>query len=219
MISEAAAATTNIWILEDHELFAKQIRRLLSAEDDFVCSHHFSSAADLFDKLRFTNERPDLLLLDLGLPRRDGLEVLGEIRKALPAVKVLILTAYDDRDKVYRAICNGASGYLLKTADPDDIINGIRDVMLGASALSSPIAKMILEGFSRYGPVEHIEPLTSREEDVLRYLVKGLIKKEIADELSISQHTVDMHLRSVYRKLHVRSQTEAVSKALRQGIV
>lgn len=219
MISEAAAANINIWILEDHELFAKQIRRLLSAEDDFVCSHHFTSAADLFDKLRFTNERPDLLLLDLGLPRRDGLEVLGEIRKALPAVKVLILTAYDDRDKVYRAICNGASGYLLKTADPDDIISGIRDVMLGASALSSPIAKMILEGFSRYGPVEHIEPLTLREEDVLRYLVKGLIKKEIADELSISQHTVDMHLRSVYRKLHVRSQTEAVSKALRQGIV
>ena len=78
---------------------------------------------------------------------------------------------------------------------------------------------MILEGFSRYGPVEHIEPLTAREEDVLRYLVKGLIKKEIADELAISQHTVDMHLRSVYRKLHVRSQTEAVSKALRQGIV
>ncbi len=218
MISEATT-TINIWILEDHELFAKQIRRLLSAEEDFVCPHHFTSAADLFDKLRFTNERPDLLLLDLGLPRRDGLEVLNDVRKALPNVKVLILTASDDRDKVYRAICNGASGYLLKTADPDDIISGIRDVMHGASALSSPIAKMILEGFSRYGPVDHIEPLTSREEDVLRHLVRGLIKKEIADQLAISQHTVDMHLRSVYRKLHVRSQTEAVSKALRQGIV
>jgi DNA-binding NarL/FixJ family response regulator len=218
MIAEATT-TTNIWIVEDHELFAKQIRRLLSGEEGLVCSHHFTNAADLFDKLRFTNERPDLLLLDLGLPRRDGLEVLGEIRSALPAVKVLILTAYDDREKVYRAICNGASGYLLKTADPDEILSGIRDVMLGASALSSPIAKMILEGFSRYGPVEDIEPLTSREEDVLRHLVRGLIKKEIADELGISQHTVDMHLRSVYRKLHVRSQTEAVSKALRQGIV
>lgn len=218
MIAEATT-TTNIWIVEDHELFARQIRRLLAGEDDLVCSHHFTNAADLFDKLRFTNERPDLLLLDLGLPRRDGLEVLGEIRSALPEVKVLILTAYDDREKVYRAICNGASGYLLKTADPDEILSGIRDVMHGASALSSPIAKMILEGFSRYGPVEDIEPLTTREEDVLRYLVKGLIKKEIADQLGISQHTVDMHLRSVYRKLHVRSQTEAVSKALRQGIV
>jgi len=218
MIAEAAK-TINIWILEDHELFAKQIRRLLSGEDDLACPYHFANAADLFDKLRFTNERPDILLLDLGLPRRDGLEVLGEIRTALPEVKVLILTAYDDREKVYRAICNGASGYLLKTSDPDEILSGIRDVMHGASALSSPIAKMILEGFSRYGPVEDIEPLTSREEDVLRYLVKGLIKKEIADQLGISQHTVDMHLRSVYRKLHVRSQTEAVSKALRQGLV
>jgi DNA-binding NarL/FixJ family response regulator len=218
MIAEATT-TTNIWILEDHELFAKQIRRLLAGEDDLNCPHHFTNAADLFDKLRFTSERPDLLLLDLGLPRRDGLEVLGELRSALPEVKVLILTAYDDREKVYRAICNGASGYLLKTADPDEILSGIRDVMHGASALSSPIAKMILEGFSRYGPVEDIEPLTTREEDVLRFLVKGLIKKEIADQLGISQHTVDMHLRSVYRKLHVRSQTEAVSKALRQGIV
>jgi DNA-binding NarL/FixJ family response regulator len=218
MIAEATT-TINIWIVEDHELFAKQIRRLLAGENDLSCPYHFTNAADLFDKLRFTNERPDLLLLDLGLPRRDGLEVLGEIRLALPEVKVLILTAYDDREKVYRAICNGASGYLLKTADPDEILSGIRDVMNGASALSSPIAKMILEGFSRYGPVENIEPLTSREEDVLRYLVKGLIKKEIADQLGISQHTVDMHLRSVYRKLQVRSQTEAVSKALRQGLV
>jgi DNA-binding NarL/FixJ family response regulator len=218
MISEATTIT-RIWILEDHEIFARQIRRLLAGEEDFSCDQSFTSPADLFDKLRFTNERPDLLLLDLGLPRRDGLDVLSDIKRVLPEVKVLILTASDDREKVYRAICNGASGYLLKTADPDEIISGIRDVVQGASALSSPIAKMILEGFSRYGPVENIEPLTAREEDVLRHLVRGLIKKEIADELSISQHTVDMHLRSVYRKLHVRSQTEAVSKALRQGIV
>jgi DNA-binding NarL/FixJ family response regulator len=215
----AEATVTNIWILEDHEVFAKQIRRLIGAEADLVCPHHFTCAADLYDKLKFTNERPDLLLLDLGLPRRDGLEVLGDIRSLMPELKVLILTAFDDREKVYRAICNGASGYLLKTADPDEILSGIRDVIHGSSALSSPIAKMILEGFARYGPVRQIEPLTSREQEVLRDLVKGFIKKEIADHLAISQHTVDMHLRSVYRKLHVRSQTEAVSKALRQGLV
>lgn len=217
MISEATTLT-NIWILEDHEVFSRQIRRLIDSESDLRCQQQFTNAADLYDKLKFTNERPDLLLLDLGLPRRDGLEVLSDIRRILPEVKVLILTASDDREKVYQAICNGASGYLLKTADPDDILDGIRDVIHGASALSSPIAKMILEGFARYGPVEKIEPLTTREEDVLHYLVKGLIKKEIADQLSISQHTVDMHLRSVYRKLHVRSQTEAVAKAIRQGL-
>jgi DNA-binding NarL/FixJ family response regulator len=218
MIAEITT-THSIWILEDHEVFAKQIRRLISNEEDLTCPHHFNNAADFFDRLKYSNDRPDLLLLDLGLPRRDGLQVLSDIRVILPDVKVLILTASDDRDKVYRAICNGASGYLLKTADPDEILSGIRDVINGTSALSGTIAKMILEGFSRYGPVKHIEPLTNREEEVLRFLVKGLIKKEIADELSISQHTVDMHLRSVYRKLHVRSQTEAVSTALRQGLV
>ena len=214
-----APTTHCIWILEDHEVFAKQIRRLISNENDLSCPHHFVTAADLFDKLKFSNERPDLLLLDLGLPRRDGLEVLTDIRVLLPDVKVLILSASDDRDKVYRAICNGAAGYLLKTADPDEILSGIRDVINGTSALSAPIASMILQGFARYGPVKHIDPLTNREEEVLGFLVKGLIKKEIADEMSISQHTVDMHLRSVYRKLEVRSQTEAVSKALRQGLV
>jgi len=217
MITEAI--TTSVWILEDHEIFAKQIRRLISNEEDLSCPHHFCSAADLFDKLKFTNERPDILLLDLGLPRRDGLEVLSDIRVMLPDLKVLILSASDDREKVYRAICNGASGYLLKSADPDEILSGIRDVVHGTSALSAPIASMILKGFARHGPVTRIEPLTAREVEVLGHLVKGLIKKEIADELNISQHTVDMHLRSIYRKLEVRSQTEAVSKALRQGLV
>lgn len=215
----ATTKTTNIWIVDDHEVFAKQINRLIAAEPDMECTQHFSSAGDLFEKLQFTRDFPDLLLLDLGLPRRSGLDILPDIRKIMPKSKILVLTASDDREKVYRAICNGASGYLLKTADPDDIIQGIRDVIEGTSALSGPISKMILDGFSRYGPVEAIDPLTSREEDVLHHLVRGLIKKEIADELSISQHTVDMHLRAVYRKLHVRSQTEAVSKALRQGIV
>ena len=219
MIAAVTNTTTSIWIVEDHEVFAKQIRRLISNEEDLTCPHHFSNAADLFDKLKFTNERPDLLLLDLGLPRRDGLEVLSDIRLLLPDVKVLILTASDDREKVYRAICNGASGYLLKTSDPDEILAGIRDVIHGASALSGSIASMILNGFARFGPVAHVEPLTTREEEVLRFLVTGLIKKEIAERLFISQHTVDMHLRSVYRKLQVSSQTEAVSKALRQGIV
>ncbi len=214
-----AAITTNVWILEDHEVFARQIRRLISSEEDLACPYHFSSAAELFEKLRFTSERPDILLLDLGLPRRDGLDVLTDLRQVMPELKILILSASDDKEKVYRAICNGASGYLLKTADPDEILSGIRDVVHGTSALSSSIASMILQGFSRHGPVTHIDPLTAREQEVLKFLVKGLIKKEIADELHISQHTVDMHLRAIYRKLEVRSQTEAVSKALRQGLV
>ncbi len=215
----AETKVSKIWILEDHQVFAKNIRRLISGEDDLECPYHFSSPDEFFEKLKYTSEFPDILLLDLGLPRMDGLEVLVRVKKILPDLKVLILSAFDDRERVYRAICNGASGYLLKTADPDEILDGIHDVIHGAAALSSAIATMILNGFSKHGPVEQVEALTAREEDVLKSLVKGYSKKEIADELSISAHTVDMHLRSIYRKLHVRTQTEAVSKALRQGIV
>lgn len=212
-------AAAVVWLLEDHPTFAKQIRRLLSGEEDLDCPYHFSHPDELFDKLKYSQERPDLLLLDLGLPGRDGLQVLIELRKILPELKILVLSAFDDRERVYRAVCNGASGYLLKTTAPEEILQGIRDVLHGASALSPVLAKMILEGFAKHGPVQEIEPLTQREEEVLRLLVQGFIKKEIADHLSISQHTVDMHLRSVYRKLQVRTQTEAVSKALRQGLV
>ena len=210
---------STIWILEDHQAFAKQMRRMINGEDDLDCPYHFASPDEFFEKLQYSKDRPDILLLDLGLPRMDGLEVLVKVREMLPDLKVLILSAFDDRERVYRAICNGASGYLLKTADPDEILSGIHDVIHGAAALSSAIATMILNGFSKHGPVQQTEALTSREEEVLKFLVKGFIKKEIAEQLSISTHTVDMHLRSVYRKLHVRSQTEAVSKAIRQGIV
>ncbi|MFU8894284.1 MAG: LuxR C-terminal-related transcriptional regulator [Luteolibacter sp.] len=209
-----------VWILEDHDVFAKHLQRLIDSEDDLSLEVRFSAAPELFNRLGKTDAPPNVLLLDLGLPGMNGLEVLKHMHVGWPGVRVLVVSSSDDRENVYNAICNGASGYLLKTADPDEILAGIRDVHGGAAPLSSQVASMILKGFSRLGPVgPQAEPLTSREEEVLRYLVKGLIKKEIADALGISQHTVDMHLRAVYRKLHVRSQTEAVSTALRQGLV
>jgi len=210
---------TSIWILEDHLQFSKQLARLIDGEDDLDCHKAFAHPDELFAELAYQKTPPDLILLDIGLPGKDGLQVLQEIKSKTPEQKIIILTSFDDRDRVYRAICSGASGYLLKTAEPDDILSGIRDVVRGAGALSGEIAAMILEGFAKHGPIEKTDPLTKREEEVLSSLVKGLIKKEIADVLDISQHTVDMHLRAVYRKLEVRTQTEAVSKALRKGLV
>ncbi len=219
MNDKTPSAPMRIWILEDHPHFAKQISRLLSAEDDMNCEKTFAHPDELMSELNYCSAPPDLLLLDLGLPGRDGLEVLADVKAKVPDQKIVILTSFDDRERVYRAICNGASGYLLKTADPDDIVEGVRDVMKGAGALSSAIAGMILDGFAKHGPVEESDPLTAREEEVMTLLVKGYIKKEIASALDISQHTVDMHLRSVYRKLQVRTQTEAVALVLRKGLV
>lgn len=209
-----------VWVLEDHDTFATQIQRLINSEDGMSCGQRFSRASELFNRLKKTDERPEVLILDLGLPEMNGHEVLKELAGLAPAIRVLVVSASDDREQVYHAICNGASGYLLKTADPDEILNGIREVRNGAAPLSSQVACMILKGFSSLGPLaSRAEPLTQREEEVLRHLVKGLIKKEIAEALDITMHTVDMHLRAIYRKLHVRTQTEAVSTALRQGLV
>lgn len=210
---------TRIWLLEDHAQFAKQLVRLIGGEDDLDCEKVFSHPDELYSEINFGSALPDLMIFDIGLPGRDGIECLQQVKAKFPDQKIVMLTSFDDKDRVYRAICNGAAGYLLKTAEPDDIISGIHDVMNGAAPLSGPIASMILQGFAKLGPVEETEPLTNREEEVLRAMVRGLIKKEIADELDISLHTVDMHLRSVYRKLHVRTQTEAVSKALRKGLI
>ena len=219
MSAEAPTPPTRVWILEDHAQFAKQMCRLIDGEDDLECEKVFTHPDELFAEIQFGSKLPDLMIFDLGLPGKDGLQSLRDVKAKHPEQKIVILTSFDDRERVYRAICNGASGYLLKTSDPDDIVDGIRGVMNGDAPLSGEIASMILEGFSKLGPVEETEPLTNREEEVLRAMVRGLIKKEIADELDISLHTVDMHLRSVYRKLHVRTQTEAVSKALRKGLI
>ncbi|MGJ8632984.1 MAG: response regulator [Luteolibacter sp.] len=215
----ASGKKSNIWVVEDHETFGKQLERLINGEDDMCCEHVFRSPAAFFEKLEYTKNLPDVLVLDIGLPGMDGLELLQEVRKAMPDQKVLMLSSFDDKDRVYRAICNGASGYLLKSSDPDEIVAGLRNTIRGVAALSGSLATMILSGFAKHGPVDEIEPLTAREEEVLKYLVQGQIKKEIAQNMFVSPHTVDMHLRSVYRKLEVKTQTEAVAKALRQGIV
>jgi DNA-binding NarL/FixJ family response regulator len=145
-----AKATTTIWIVEDNLPYAKQMCRLINAEDDLTCPHHFTCETEFFNKLKATNERPDLLLLDIGLPGRSGLQILEDFHNIMPELKVLILTSFDDREKIFRAICNGASGYLLKTDAPDEILAGIRVVVDGATAISNPVAKTILDRWQDY---------------------------------------------------------------------
>jgi DNA-binding NarL/FixJ family response regulator len=141
---------TTIWIVEDNESYAKQMCRLINAEHDMICPHHFTCETGFFNKLKSTDERPDLLLLDIGLPGRSGLQILEDLRSTMPGLKVLILTAFDDREKIYRAISSGASGYLLKTDPPDEILAGIRVVLDGATAISNPVAKIILNRWRDY---------------------------------------------------------------------
>lgn len=134
--------------------------------------------------------------------------------------QIIILTVFDDQEKVFKAICAGASGYLLKTSPAEAITDGIRDVMNGGAPMNGRIARMVLAMFSKMAPpLSNDYGLTERERQILNLMVEGLIKKEIADKLDVSFHTVDTHLRNIYTKLQVNTQTGAVAKALREGLI
>jgi DNA-binding NarL/FixJ family response regulator len=149
----------------------------------------------------------------------NGLEALRELRQHRESLHVLILTEFDDRDKVFQAISDGASGYLLKSAAPADIVRGIYEVLNGGAPLNARIAKMMLSSFTQIKPSQPDSDLTPREKEILQRLATGAAKKHIAAELAISYHTVDMHTRGIYKKLQVHNLSGAVSKALRSGLI
>jgi DNA-binding NarL/FixJ family response regulator len=160
-----------------------------------------------------------LLLLDVGLPGMSGLEALRLIRERSPKTLVVILTVFEDDDKIFQAICAGAAGYLLKTSTAAEIVQGVRDALAGGSPMNPRTARRVLEMFSRMAPKQSDYGLSDREKEILQLMTTGLIKKEIADRLSLSVHTVDTYLRRIYEKLEVNTRTGAVAKALKEGLV
>ena len=184
------------------------------------CDGTFASAEDAFAAMEAESEAPDVILLDVQLPGIDGITALGGFQERAPEAKILILTVFDDTDKIFRAVCAGAAGYMLKSAGVDEIGGAIRQVLEGRA----PMTPKVLDVFTSLEAEGDQEPsndynLTGRERDILRLMADGLIKKEIAEKLEISVHTVSTHLRSVYEKLHVNTNTGAVAKALREGII
>jgi DNA-binding NarL/FixJ family response regulator len=161
-----------------------------------------------------------VILLDLRLPGRSGLESIPGILDCLPDVKIIILTQSDKEEDVLRAISLGASGYLLKSAKVDEITDGIRAVMRGGAPIENQVARFLLKSLKSYLPKEDIEKaLSERELEILTLLGEGLVKKEIASRLAIGYTTVDTHVSHIYQKLDVRNAPEAISKAFRLGLL
>lgn len=161
--------------------------------------------------------RPGVLLLDIGLPGMSGLEGIPHLRQRWPHLEIIVLTVFDDADKIYAALCAGASGYLLKSEPASAIVNAIEEVRRGGSPMHPQVARKVLDRLSgKSRPVPDTQ-LSEREQDVLRRMVEGLTKKEIAASLELSIHTVDNYLRRIYRKLHVNTLQGAVAKALKDG--
>ena len=220
-MSESHSKQIQVWLVEDNEVFRRNVQRVINSLEGMTCEGSFDSAEATFKALQ-TNPAPDVILLDVQLPGVDGIAALTEFREAIPETRVIILTVFDDADKIFRAVCAGASGYVLKASGTDRIGEAIRQVMGGGAPMTPEVAKKVLDAFANSDllPGEKGDyGLTAREQEILRLLAEGLLKKEIADALSISVNTVSTHLRRVYDKLHVNTNTGAVAKALREGII
>ena len=220
-MTESSTTQIRIWLVEDNEVFRRNVQRVINGLEEMVCDGSYGSAESTFAALQ-NNPAPDVILLDVQLPGIDGIAALSKFKEIIPDTRVIILTVFDDAAKIFRAVCAGASGYVLKASGTDKIGESIRQVMRGGAPMTPEVAKKVLDAFAHSDLMPGTEGdygLTAREQEILRLLAEGLLKKEIADALSISVNTVSTHLRRVYDKLHVNTNTGAVAKALREGII
>lgn len=207
-----------VCLIEDHQDYRRALKLAIEGSGHLACQLAFSSIEACLAGTS-TTTRVDVILLDLGLPGMHGVTGIPELRKRFPLAKILVLTVYDHKPVVLEALAAGASGYLLKADRLDTILRGIDEVLDGGAPLNSHIARMILTTFSAVTPATPDIDLTERERATLALLAKGLIKKEIADQLGVSYHTVDTHVRNIYGKLQVHNLSGAVAKAMQLGLI
>jgi RNA polymerase sigma factor (sigma-70 family) len=200
-----------VGIVEDNRDFRNTLSRYLNDAPGFKCVAACGSAEDALKML--PKLCPEVVLMDIHLPSMSGMACTRRLKDICPATQILILTVYEDNERVFGALKAGASGYLLKRADPADILRAIQDVKQGGAPMSSQIARQVVQSF-REETQDALENLTEREEEILEQLSKGYSTKEIADRTSVSVNTVRTHFQHIYEKLHVRSRTEAVLKYL-----
>jgi DNA-binding NarL/FixJ family response regulator len=208
-----------ITIFEDTAMHFEGLKMLIEDQQDMILAGAFRDATGVMNKIRRT--KPDVVLMDIKMPDVSGIEAVKEIKAEFPEIQIIMQTVFEEDDKVFAAICAGASGYLLKGSSPDRFIEAIKDVYAGGSPMTPMIARKVFNIFQHQYSKQGAEyqELTAKEKDVLRYMVDGLSYKMIADKLDITFHTVNSHTKKIYEKLHVNSASEAVSKALRQKIV
>ncbi|MCB1554127.1 MAG: response regulator transcription factor [Xanthomonadales bacterium] len=210
-----------VWIVEDNRALRETFADLIDSEADMHCAEALPDCERLFDALD-AGGVPDVVLMDLGLPGASGVEGIRRIHGMSPSTRVLVLTIHEDDERVFEAITAGASGYLLKPLPPDAVLEAIRGLVKGAAPINPFVARKLLDVFAQHPPVRPRSDeygLTAREREILQLLVDGLALRAIGDRLGLSYHTISNHLRNVYAKLHVRSRSAAVSRALREDLL
>ncbi len=201
----------SVVLVEDDPRLREQLVRLLGTPDDIVCLFSVSSGEEALE--RIPSSGADVVLMDINLPGASGIDCIRELKEKSPGLEIVMLTAYDEEDNIFRALKEGASGYLLKTSKPEDIFNAIRDVHSGGAPFSSHIARKVALHFRKEKKEdEETESLSPREREVLELLASGYIYKEVADKMDIGVETVRTYVKRICVKLHVRSKVEAIIK-------
>jgi DNA-binding NarL/FixJ family response regulator len=204
-----------IMIVEDQDDVREGIRLLINGSEGYRCIEACRSAEEALEKIGDCN--PHVVLMDINLPGMRGTECTVHVKNSYPAVQVMMLTVFENNEEIFRSLEAGATGYLLKKTPPARLLEAIRDLHNGGSPMSSEIARKVVRAFQLPGvPKFPDASLTAREEEVLSYLAKGYLYKEIASALFINIETVRSHIHKIYQKLHVRTRSEVLLKYLRQ---
>lgn len=207
-----------VWIIEDNPGFRSATLRGLRAIGPERLTQAFSSCEDAIASIE-EGDQPNVIFMDIGLPGMDGIEGIGEIKRRIPEVEILILTVFEEDDKIFRALRAGASGYLLKSDSITKVSESIELVLEGAAPIHPKIAGRVLKMFAEIPATKNDYGLNDRERSVLECMTRGLVRKQIANELQLNPHTIDYIMRCIYRKLHVNGATAAVALAIRERLL
>ena|ERR1700744_5473811 len=200
-------------IVEDNQVLSKSMEQLFAQTDDIRCVAVINNLLNAVSVL--SKARPDIVLMDIGLPGISGIEGVRTLKNNFDNIQILMFTVFEDDDKIFEAIREGASGYLLKKARPQEIISAVRELNQGGSPMSPSVARRVIQFFHGEQPLKKDDfQLTTREKEILFSLVDGLSYKKIADKYFLSVHTIRKHISNIYEKLHVHSKSQAVARVL-----
>jgi DNA-binding NarL/FixJ family response regulator len=203
-------------VVEDDKGLREQLVAILRSAPDLKCIGAFARGEEALAKIPAQN--PDVVLMDIGLPGMSGIDCVAQLKKLNPAPQIIMVTVYEDSDRIFRALKAGANGYLVKSSPPDELLDAVRDVDSGGAPMSSHIACKVVEHFHVQKPDGHEKnSISQRERQVLELLASGFIYKEIGDQLGIGVETIRSHVKNICQKMHVRNRVEAVAKHQAHG--
>jgi DNA-binding NarL/FixJ family response regulator len=206
-----------IALFEDNQQFRESLEFVIVTSNDMELCGSFEDTNRLQQRIEAL--QPDVVLMDINIPGKNGIEATREIKERFPQVQICMQTVFEEEDKVFASLCAGASGYILKNTAPDKLLQAIREVAGGGAFFTPSIARKVLNNFQQQPVKAEFIQLSEKEKEVLKYLVEGMSYKMIADKIHLSFHTIHTHVKNIYEKLHVNSKGEAVAKAIKNKLI